>query len=185
MTASPGAPTASRHGVLLAQRDALLAFLRRELAPFPGRATATLRITVACVVVLVLCMVLRMPEAYLSVWLVCRAASEESGETLLTGLVALIVLTVALALALVLLFVAMDLPALRFGLIGLSAALAFFLRRTFAIGAAGFLLGLILTLVPTVPDFVSTPEAMVRFTLWLWPVLALGIAAAVAANLFL
>ena len=84
MMASPAAATASRSRVR-ARRDALLAFLRRELAPFPGRATATLRITVACVVILVLCMTLRMPEAYLSVWIVFKIALEESGETLLTG----------------------------------------------------------------------------------------------------
>ena len=47
----------------LERRDGLLAFLRRELAPFPGRGVATARITVACVVVLVLCMTLRVPEA--------------------------------------------------------------------------------------------------------------------------
>ncbi|TMA70061.1 MAG: hypothetical protein E6J68_00690, partial [Deltaproteobacteria bacterium] len=47
---------------------ALFAFLRRELAPFPGRMVATFRVVVACVVVLVLCMTLRIPEAHLSVW---------------------------------------------------------------------------------------------------------------------
>src|ERR1700741_4419978 len=117
MTASPGAPTASRSGVLLAQRDALLAFLRRELAPFPGRTTATLRITVASVVVLVLCMVLRVPEAYLSVWIALRVAPEESGASLLAGILAIIALTVGLGLALVTLFAAIDQPALRFCLI--------------------------------------------------------------------
>ncbi len=163
----------------------LLAFLRRELAPFPGRATATLRITVACVAVLILCMTLRVPEAYLSVWVVFKIALEESGETLLTGVAALIALTVGISLSLILLFVAIDQPWLRFGLIGLSSAAAFFLRRTFAIGAAGFLLGLISTVILTLPDFVRAPEQMVRLALWVWPLFALGIAAAVVVNLLL
>ena len=184
MMASSAAATSSRSRVL-ARRDALLAFLRRELAPFPGRGIATARVTVACVVVLIIGMTLRIPETYLAVWVVFKIALEESGETLLTGIVALIALTVGLALALVLLFVAMDQPALRFGLIGLSAAVAFYLRRTFAIGAAGFLLGLISTVILTLPDFVPAPEQMVRLALWVWPVFAVGIAAAVATNIFL
>jgi len=82
-------------------------FLRRELARVSGRATATLRIAVACVAVLVLCMTLRVPEAHLAVWVVFKIALEESGETLLAGVVALVALTIGIALALVLLLVAM------------------------------------------------------------------------------
>ena len=78
---------------------------------------------VACVVVLVLCMTLRVPEAYLAVWVVFKIALEESGETLLAGVVGTGRDHVALALALVLLFVAMDQPWLRFCLIGAMAAL--------------------------------------------------------------
>jgi len=181
---SPAATTASQ-GRVLAQPSVLVAFLRRELAPFPGRATAALRIAVACVAVLVLCMTLRVPEAHLAVWVVFKIALEESGETLLAGVVALVALTVGIALALVLLLIAVDQPCLRFALIGASAAVAFFLRRTFAIGAAGFVLGLICAVVLTLPDFVPAPEPMIRLALWAWPVFALGIAAAVAANLFI
>jgi len=117
--------------------------------------------------------------------IVFKIALEESGETLLTGVVALFAMTLALALSLVLLLVAMDQPWLRFSLIGLMSAVAFFLRRTFAIGPAGWLLGFVPVIVLTLPDFVPTPELMIRLTLWLWPMLSLGIAGAIAANLFL
>src|ERR1043166_7632440 len=160
----------------LAERIALLQFLRRELAPFPGRAVATLRIVVACVTVLVLCMTLRVPEAYLSVWVVTRFAMEESSQTLLTAIVFLIALTVGLALPLVLLTFAMDQAWLRFCLMAAMAALGLFLRQTFAIGALGFVVGLIGVVMMTVPDFIPAPELVVRGSLWLWPVFALGIA---------
>ena len=127
----------------LSERIPLIAFLRRELAPFPGRAVATLRIVIGCVVVLVLCMTLRVPEAYLAVWVVTRLAMEESSETLLVGVVMLIALTIGLAIPLALLPVAMDQPALRFCLMATMAALGLFLRRTFVIGALGFVIGLI------------------------------------------
>src|SRR5262245_36803981 len=169
----------------LSERFPLLGFLRRELAPFPGRAVGTLRIVIGCVAVLVLCMTLRVPEAHLAVWVVTRLAMEESSETLLAGVVVLIALTIALAISLVLLTFAMDQPALRFCLMAAMAALGLFLRRTFVIGAFGFIIGLIGAMIMTVPDFVLQPEYAVRGTLWLWSVFALGIAGAVGANLLI
>jgi multidrug resistance protein MdtO len=60
-----------------------------------------------------------------------------------------------------------------------------FLRRTFVIGALGFIFGLVGTYLMTVPDSVPDPELMVRACLWLWPVFALPIAASVAVNLLI
>jgi multidrug resistance protein MdtO len=168
-----------------AERIPLLHFLRAELAPFPGRAIATVRVVVACVVVLMLCMTLRIPEPHLAVWVVTRVAMEESSESLLTGLVFLIALTVGLAIPLVLLTFAMDQAWLRFLLMGAMACLGLYLRQTFVIGALGFVIGLIGTVMMTAPDFIPVPELVVRGTLWLWPIFALGITAAVAANLLI
>ncbi len=163
----------------------LIGFLRAELAPFPGRAIATFRVVVAAVVVLVLCMTLRIPEPHLAVWVVTRVAMEESSQSLLTGLVFLVALTIGLAIPLVLLTFAMDQAWLRFCLMAAMAALGLFLRQTFVIGALGFVIGLIGTIMMTVPDFIPIPELVVRGGLWLWPVFALGITAAVAANLLI
>src|SRR5712664_3279035 len=167
------------------ERVPLLHFLRTELAPFPGRAIATVRVVVACSVVLVLCMTLRIPEPHLSVWVVTRVAMEESSESLLTGLVFLIALTVGLAVPLVLLTFAMDQAWLRFCLMAAMAFLGLFLRQTFVIGALGFVIGLIGAVLMTAPDFIPIPELVVRGSLWLWPVFALGVTAAVAANLLI
>src|SRR5262249_13962717 len=92
----------------------LIEFLRRELAPLPGGAIGTVRTVIACVVTLVLCMALQVPDAHLSVWVALRVVTEEEGETLLFGVVALLALTIGLAMSLVLLTVAMDQAWLRF-----------------------------------------------------------------------
>src|SRR5262245_822548 len=98
----------------------LLAFLRRELAPLPGRAIGTVRTVIACVVTVVLCMALQVPEAHLSAWVALRVVTEEAGETLLIGVLTLLGLTIALAMSLLLLTVAMDQAWLRFCLMALS-----------------------------------------------------------------
>ena len=130
-------------------------------------------------------MALQVPEAHLSVWVALRVVSEEAGETLLFGVVALIALTIGLAGSLLLLTIAMDQAWLRFCLMAALAALGLFLRRTFVIGALGFVVGLVGTLIMTAPDFIPIPELVVRASLWLWPVFALGIAASVAVNLLI
>src|SRR2546426_1658527 len=167
------------------EHSPLFHFLRTELAPFPGRAIATVRVVVAAVVALILCMTLRIPEPHLTVWVVTRVAMEESSESLLTGLVFLVALTIGLAIPLVLLTFAMDQAWLRFCLMAAMAALGLFLRQTFVIGALGFVIGLIGAVLMTAPDFIPIPELVVRGSLWLWPVFALGITAAVAANLLI
>jgi multidrug resistance protein MdtO len=163
----------------------LIEFLRRELAPLPGRAIGTVRIVISCVVTLVLCMALQVPEAHLAVWVALRVVTEEAGATLLFGVVALLALTIGLAGSLLLLTVAMDQAWLRFCLMTALAALGLFLRRTFVIGAFGFVVGLVGTLIMTAPDFLPDPELVVRATLWLWPIFALGIATSVAVNLLI
>jgi multidrug resistance protein MdtO len=163
----------------------LFEFLRRELAPLPGRAIGTVRTVIACVVTVVLCMALQVPEAHLSAWVALRVVTEEAGETLLYGVLTLLGLTIALAMSLLLLTVAMDQAWLRFCLMATFAALGLFLRRTFVIGAFGFVIGLVGTLMMTAPDFILPPELVVRASLWLWPVFALGIAASVAVNLLI
>ena len=170
---------------MVSERIPLLHFLRTELAPFPGRAIATFRVVVACSVVLVLCMTLRIPEPHLAVWVVTRVAMEESSESLLTGLVFLIALTIGVAIPLVLFTFAMDQAWLRFCLMAAMAGLGLFLRQTFVIGALGFVIGLIGAVLMTAPDFIPIPELVVRGSLWIWSVFALGISAAVAANLLI
>jgi multidrug resistance protein MdtO len=135
--------------------------------------------------VLVICMALRIPEPHLAVWVVTRVAMEDSSESLLTGLVFLIALTAGVALALLLLTFAMDQPWLRFCLMAALVGLGLFLRQAFVIGALGFVIGLISAIIMTAPDFISNPEFVVRACLWLWPVFALGVIAAVAANLLI
>src|SRR5262249_39781530 len=106
----------------LSERIPLLGFLRRELAPFPGRGVAALGVVVGCTVVLVFCMAQRVPETYLAVWVVTRMAMEESSQSVLTGVVMVLALTIGLALPLALLTFAMDQPALRFCLIAALTA---------------------------------------------------------------
>src|SRR6266403_1191741 len=68
-------------------------WLLSELAPFPGRGAATLRMTIACLVIVTISMALEIPQAYLSAFFVFFMSREDVVTTTMTG--------IALALALV------------------------------------------------------------------------------------
>ena len=62
-----------------------LDWLRRELAPAPGRAAVTARIVVTVVLVIVISMALQIPEAVLSAYMVFFVTKENKVVTTLVG----------------------------------------------------------------------------------------------------
>ena len=61
-------------------------WLLSELAPFPGRGAATLRMTIACLVIVTISMALEIPQAYLSAFFVFFMSREDVVTTTMTGI---------------------------------------------------------------------------------------------------
>ena len=165
---------------------ALLRFLRRELAPTPGRGAATFRLTLACVAATIPILTHRIPLALLVMVVMYLIAQEDTAATLIGSILALIGATVGLGLALLALKIALDVPPLR-----LACFVAFFfgglfLKRVLTFGALGSVLGLPAALAMIVPDIgPASPEAVVEFVLWLWWCLTLGLSVNVGVQLLL
>ncbi|MGA2868578.1 MAG: FUSC family protein, partial [Verrucomicrobiota bacterium] len=62
-----------------------LAWLRREMAPFPGRREMTLRIVVSVVLVAAISMALQVPQLAFSAFFILFVTKENRALTLLTG----------------------------------------------------------------------------------------------------
>ena len=62
-----------------------LQWLWRELSPFPGRATMTLRLVLGVVVVTIISMALQTPLTWISAYMVFFATKENRVITTLTG----------------------------------------------------------------------------------------------------
>jgi multidrug resistance protein MdtO len=180
------APAAGR---LTAPRPAWLAFLRRELAPSPGRVDATLRMVLTTVLVVVISMTLEVPEMALSAYMVFFIQREDPVTTALLGVTGVLSVAVSIALTIVAYLLTIEYPAAR---IVVMASLFFggmFVLRASASVPAGFLLGwipgfVIMVLLAVVDSF-DSPEALVRFALWMWVALAFPIAILIAMNLLL
>jgi multidrug resistance protein MdtO len=165
--------------------DYRLAWLGRELAPFPGREITTLRILVAVLIVVTVSLTLQVPLLFFSAFFVFFVTKENHSLTLLTGLVMVVGATIAMSVSLFLFRFTFDYPELRVPVMAGLVFTGMFLSRVFFIGPLGFVIGFFAALTQTQFEGSPNPEAMVRGTLWLWVALIYPIVLTVIINLTL
>jgi multidrug resistance protein MdtO len=160
-----------------------LAWLLDELTPYPGRLAAVARISVCCMVVVAIGMLYQIPLVGYMAYIVFLLGSREVAATALTGIVAVIAVTLAVLLSL--LFYTLDAsePALRLPLMALSTFAAVFLARTMALGPVAFLAGYVLVMSQILIDEIPSLEALGRFVAWLWTIVTVPVAITILANL--
>jgi multidrug resistance protein MdtO len=160
-----------------------LAFLRDELALRPGRAAAIARITICCVITVVICMVFRIPVPAYAAYLVFLVSGAETATTLMTAVAGAIAATAALALSLVFYMLDAGEPALRLPLMAGATFLGMFLSRVISIGPIAFLAGFVLVITQTLIDDVPSLEELTHFVMWLWIVVMLPATLTLLADL--
>jgi multidrug resistance protein MdtO len=165
---------------------AFAGFLRRELAPTPGRGQATFRLTLACVIATIPIFTHRIPHALVVMIVMYLLTQEDTAATLLGSILGLIGVTVGLGAALLVWMVTLDIAWLRIlCFVGFLFA-GLFLKRVLVIGALGSAIGLPAALAMMLPDVAPLPlESLVDFILWLWLCVALGLTVNVGVLLLL
>lgn len=158
-------------------------FLREELAPRPGRLAAVARITFSSVAVVVIAMVIRIPEPAVLPHLVFVLTREEATSMLLSGVVALLGATIAVAISMTFHMVDAAEPAVRQSLMAASTFVGMFFVRTTALGPVAFMARFILVMSQKTIDDASTLEAVPRSLLWLWVVVAIPAAIIIVVDL--
>jgi len=163
----------------------LLAVLRAELAPRPGRMAQVARIAVNCTIVVIIGMIFQIPLTPYMAYAVLLASREETASTLMFGVVAVLAFTIAVGLSL--LFYSLDAsePALRIPLMALSTFIGMYLVRVMSLGPVAFLASFVLVLSQTLIDEIPNLEALTHFVLWLWPVVTIPVTVTVLVNLLI
>src|SRR5712671_5645036 len=185
----------------------LVALLRRELRPTPGRLGDCLRIVVVLLVLVAISETFRISEIALSGYIVLFLSGREAASTVLTALLAGTAVLLAIFVTIAVFMLSLSEPALRIPLMAVMTFVAMFLSRTATPGpvffVAGFIVAYGLTLGDQVlglalqpatagnaeqfalPEIVLVPpqEALVRFLLWLSLAVALPIILVIVANL--
>src|SRR5258706_10131339 len=165
---------------------ALVEFLRRELAPTPGRGSATFRLTLACVIATIPILTHRIPHALVVMIVMYLLTQEDTAATLMGSILGVVGVTVGLGAALLTWMVVLDIAWLRIAcFVGFMFA-GLWLKRVLVIGALGSALGLPAALVMVLPDVAPLPpESLVEFVLWLWLCVTLGLAVNLGVQLLL
>src|SRR5271170_3021485 len=185
----------------------LVALLRRELRPTPGRLGDSVRVVVVVLVAVAILETFRIPEIAVSAYIVLFLSGREAASTVRTALAAGIAVVLAIFMTIGVFMLSLSEPALRIPLIAVMTFGAMFLSRAATLGPVFFVAGFIIAYGLTLGDevlglalqpatvgnapqfelpeilFIPPEEALVRLLLWLSLVVSLPIALLIAANL--
>src|SRR5262245_36782096 len=165
---------------------AFVDFLRRELAPTPGRGSATFRLTLACVIATIPVLTHRIPHALIVMIMMYLITQEDTAATLLGSVLGVLGVTVGLGAALLVWMVVLDIAWLRIACFFGFTFGGLWLKRVLVVGALGSALGLPAALVMILPDVGPLPlESLTEFVLWLWLTVTLGLTVNVGVQLLL
>jgi multidrug resistance protein MdtO len=163
-------------------RPAWLVWLRREMAPFPGRKATTIRLVVTAAIVTIISMALQVPELAFSAFFCFFVTKENHVVTLVTGVLMIIGATIATIINLALYTWTFDYPELRIPCMAGLIFCGMFLSRTFVIGPLGFVIGFFSALMLTIGEAAPNTEVLVRNELWLWVAIVYPIALTIFIN---
>src|SRR5215471_5834505 len=185
----------------------LVALLRRELRPTPGRLGDSVRIVVVVLAVVAILETFRIPEIAVSAYIVLFLSGREAVTTIRTSLAAGIAVVLAIFVTIAVFMLSLSEPAIRIPLMVVMTFAAMFLARTATLGPVFFVAGFVIAYVLTLGDevlglalqpatisnaaqfelpeifFVPPTEALVRFMLWFCRAVVVPVALLIAANL--
>jgi len=159
-----------------------LAWLRHELAPFPGRKEMMVRMVISVLLVTIISMALRVPQAPFSAFFVFFVTKENRVLTTFTGTIMILGATIATVVSLLLFYYTFDYPELRVPCMAAIIFIGMFLSRVFTIGPLGFVIGFFAALSQVMPERAPDTDALVRSQLWLWMALVYPIAITIVVN---
>src|SRR5215472_5677389 len=185
----------------------LVALLRRELRPTPGRLGDSVRIVIVALIVVAISETFQIPDIAVSAYIVLFLSGREAASTVRTSLLAGIAVVLAIFATIGVFMLSLSEPALRIPLMAVMTFGAMFLSRASPLGPVFFVAGFIIAYGLTMGDivlrlalqpatagnapqfelpeiaFVPPEEALVRFLLWLSLAVVVPVALVIAANL--
>jgi multidrug resistance protein MdtO len=164
----------------------LFEFLRRELAPTPGRGSKTFRLTLACLAATIPILTHHIPHGLLVMILMYLITQEDTAATVIGSILGVIGLTLGLGLALLVWRISLDIVWLRLCFLVAFLFGGLFLKRVLTMSFLGSAIGLPAALVMILPDILPpSPEVLTEYVLWLWWTITLGLSVNVGVQLLL
>jgi multidrug resistance protein MdtO len=144
------------------------AFLKRELAAFPGRTNVMLRCLLTSSIVIVVSMALEVPSLALSLLVVFYVTQSNVVMTRIAGFLFIAGSTFAIGLSILLLKFTFDYPLLRIVIASLLFFGSVYLMRVLKIGAVFFIVAIVIIYVQSFVDQTDQADLLIRAVLWVW-----------------
>ena len=160
-------------------------FLRRELAPTPGRWQATLRITLACIACTVPVMSFHLAQPLIVMIGMFLVAKEDISTTVLGTILAIIGTTIGCGLLLLFYLCELDITWLRVLSVFAFIGLGLWVSRVVNPGVIGFGIATVLGVGVTLPDSGFPVETLNRFPFYYWRAWTLGLVVNLAVQFLL
>jgi hypothetical protein len=185
----------------------LVALLRRELRPTPGRIGDAARVVVVVLIVVAISETFRIPDIGFSTFVVLFLSGREAASTVRTALISGIAAVLAIFATIAVFMLALSEPGFRILLMAATTFGAMSLSRASPLGPMLFVAGFIIAYGLTLGDqvlglalqpatvgnvrqfelpeifFIPPSDALVRFLLWLSLAVVVPIAVLIVANL--
>ncbi len=129
-----------------------------SLKPFPGRGRITLRLAVACTLIVLVTYTFRMPFQDLMPFFVLFITKEEKVTTAVTALLVLLAATLAIAVAILIYKATGNRAEFRVPAIALEIFIGMYLFRVLSIGAVGWILGFVVAATQSLVYLFPSPE---------------------------
>ena len=160
-------------------------FLKEELAPYPGRLNLVLRVLLSSTVVIVTSLTLEVPLLMLSLLAVLAVTQSNLLLSRLVGALAIIAVTLAVGITILLYKFTYDYPLLRI----LAASALFYgsvyMMRAATLGPVFFIIALVVIFGQTFVDQTEYAELLVRALLWVWVAIAYPVMVGLVINTIL
>ncbi|EUC12377.1 FUSC family protein [Paraburkholderia hospita] len=160
-------------------------FLKRELAPFPGRVNVMLRCMLTSAIVIVVSMVLEVPELALSLLVVFYVTQSNVVVTRLVGMLFIVGSTLGIGTSILVLKFTFDYPLLRIVTAGLLFFGSVYLLRVLKIGVVFFIVAIVVIYVQSFVDQTDQADLLIRAVLWVWIAVNYPIALTLVVNTLL
>ncbi|SCU98273.1 Multidrug resistance protein MdtO [Cupriavidus necator] len=162
-----------------------LADIRALLAPLPGRAAATTRITVACTLTVLVTSLYGTPEAAISAYVIFFINRADRTSSIVMSVAALVLVSLVIGLVLWLADFSVDDPPRRVACMAVASAAVLFLTSASKLRPIGGILAMIIGFALDELGLVPAGEIATRALLYAWLMVAIPLGVNVVVNLVL
>ncbi len=162
-----------------------LADIRALLAPLPGRAAATTRITVACTLTVLVTSIYSTPEAAISAYMIFFVNRADRTSSIVMSVAALVLVSMIIGLVIWLADFSVDDPLRRVACMAVVSAAVLFLASASKLRPVGAIVAMIIGFGLDELGLVPSGEIATRALLYTWLMVAIPLGVNVVVNLVL